>query len=263
MVEAVKDKIYVSCAGCGVGFLFDIDTDVNIDSELREAVLKYAFCEGCELENERKRKQDEYEKNQQIKKAVNLELADKRRRESRITENLLPWDSEHKKANLKLYNWVWNNRHKSIWLSGLTGIGKTRIMQNIGFQLCSEMSVQFWTATDLLDTVSAQFASSKPSGPERLSRGQRYLYDLFNVELLVIDDLDKVAWTDAKSSRLVQIVDQRYIRNSQRDYQRRPGTQIWITTNDDGTRLIAGMGENKAGPVLRRIENMCEEWKNE
>ncbi len=235
---------------------FDIDY-------MLEARLNYAICQKCENAQNYKieqLKQREIEKVKQHKKdALYLERIEN----SRIKEfELDDYDPNHKNANLKLDKFLTENQNKSVWIGGITGKNKTRLLQKFAFEKLKTKTVYFAPADILMNDIVGYFSKSA-------YQGNRFLNELFEVDLLIIDDLGTEDTTVAKMKRFYSLINARYVRSEQqRKYlagrwigEPPKGWQLWITSNDNG-KLLQKKYQNlgldlQEKPLIRRLQEIC------
>lgn len=231
---------------------------------LRETRLKYAICNDCSnIENsrvkelKRKRSQDDIQHKQDALYNERLEF-------SRLKEfELEDYDPNHKNANEKLFKFLNENCNNSVWIGGITGKNKTRLLQKFAFEQLKNKTVYFAPADILMNDIVGYFSKSA-------YLGNKFLNSLFEVDLLIIDDLGTEDTTVSKMKRFFSLINARYIRSEQqRKYlagrwigEKPKGWQLWITSNDNGKNLqkkYHDLGlDIQEKPLIRRLQEVCK-----
>ena len=148
MEERFKMIYEFCCSKCGKKISYDLPEYFGgANSEL----FANAVCDDCEkisaAEEERNRRRQ-------------LAAASFQRRwtESNLDRAYMGFDEKHPEANIALFNSVKSvYLHSSIFLSGDSGIGKTRIVQHFARRLMSseEVTAYYSTWVDLCDEIAA------------------------------------------------------------------------------------------------------------
>lgn len=249
------------CRKCGRSFQYLMARDVYFIPSLREAELQYALCPECSHQ----------QREEEARRAVELRIQEqeqalaadysRRYRESNLAEYALDYDPNHPHANPELDRWISENRYRSLWIAGRTGLCKSRLLQKYAREMLKTRSVQYWASFDLLAMLSSRSKEIEP-----------LMRRLYSVDLLIIDDLGKEIMTPAKSKYLFNLIDRRRIgfeiaRRRQNDddpefrflsRERRTGAQLWVSTNDNGSGLLSGFSPQDGPAVLRRLSEMCK-----
>lgn len=232
------DTNEITC-GCGKSFIDDTG-------------FRIAICPDCE-----EREKAEREQRQIAEDRLKLERA--RDEAKRLVSDHTPpryrgTNTAHPAFNKKLWAQVqaWQPTDDQPWLGlvGESGASKTRCaflklaelvtsgVRLDGWQLRSP-GFQIATAYDIHAAVTGQY--SECSGTKSDSR--EFLEKVQTCNFLVIDDFGKARNTPAYSAALFGIIDHRHAHNA---------VTIW-TANSTPEQLVAGMGEDMAGPLAGRL----------
>jgi|GEM_PF-5531929 len=254
------------CPKCGDHFFYRMTSEDAADEAWKRTLLKGVLCPKClaldaKAEQEAKRKAEEAERQRK------MDLTYEARREfSRIDEYYMGFDVNHPDANRTLFDWMGEHQQRSILLTDETGTGKTRIMQYYAMELLRTKSVYYAGSADLCDRLAAMFS-------KKVELGERFLHQLYAVDLLIIDDLGKEGFTESRKARLWQLIDARYSATEQKKLreegrycplwdkpqQTRRGWQLWISTNFDASELIQRLGQLDGDPTVRRLIETMEQ----
>ena len=185
--------------------------------------------------------------------------------DSNLQKYELAFDPHDHRANIALASWLIREIDHSVWVYGETGRGKTRTMQNAARMAVRDRTVRYWAAYDLAARLT-----------ETSKRPEAQLRDIYEADLLIIDDLGLTNLTESRLCSLTAIVDRRYIgwdqtrRLQGRDvptfgwtsYGRRRafGGQLWITSQDSPEELVrklATVNAADAAALVRRLAEMC------
>lgn len=159
----------------------------------------------------------------------------------------------------ELLQWCLRHSGQWIWLSGFTGVGKTRA-------LARAVAVTSWKAVEAplsvlwlesalwLDGLRSREYSQQAAQEATLARAK-------SVDLLILDDFGQEALDDRTRALLFGLLDHRYVRQRQR---------TWITTNASGDELEDRLGKGRWPQIRRRIVERGTmhywdgtEWKDE
>ncbi len=251
------------CRICGASGELTVEDYVYNDRVFLTATVGFYACPGCvQLEEERRAREYKQQRDAELQYKWDCDYR-KRFAISNFGIYELPYDPKHPKANSALDAWIGEHRYRSLWIAGHTGLCKSRLVQKWGLEMLKSRTVQYWPAADLLNHLSGN-----------AKRLDEVIWSVYRADLLILDDLGTETITEAKYKYLFAILDRRYLGfNQARHHQRsdhpefhwggdgkRLGAQIWVTTMDDGSRFVQGMGAD--GPAaLRRISEMCEFWE--
>jgi len=188
--------------------------------------------------------------------------ADARIRESRrlaaidisgIPEALTHWDRA--KGNVELMDWVASNRSGGLFLASMSGKNKTRVLAKAAVTMIQRNEIQpsqvkFWRMVDL----RKELIGLARDGDHR--REKKFLKALGSVELLIIDDIDKVEYTGATAEMLYNVIDARAMAY--------PIGRLWISANSGGRAMVRAMTsgdstEMRAKAILSRINDLCSQ----
>ncbi|MBN2643012.1 MAG: ATP-binding protein [Victivallales bacterium] len=256
-------EIWTDCSRCGGRMKLLLAEDIAEDELLREANCTFALCPLCEALAEKERAA-EAEKEHRLEEQHKLNLTYKKRREqSRLDEVYLGWDDNHSGANRELKLWLESRwRDNSLLLVGSTGTCKSRLAQMFGYEFLRDCgSVYFGRATQLADEISGAFKGNPV-------KGLQLMKELYGYDLLIIDDFGQETLSDARISRLWDLIDMRYTQwNRERNIrsgkwnplygQSNYGARLWITTNDGALEMLERFGD-KGASLVRRLKDMCE-----
>lgn len=230
------------CPECykAMSFIFHESDDIQLDNLLL-SIQKDTLCESCggkkELDYATKIQEDERIKSN-FKKRQEL-------KNSGISANYHHWDE--KKGNTELMNFILNNKSESLFIHGDYGINKSRCVSAVGVQeIENGKTVRYYRTIDLLDTFSLLYF-------ENLRSVEKLKQELYNIDLLILDDFGKEKLTNRTSSVLYAIIDYRYMHN-------RP---IWITTNLSGSQLEHKLGEDYGQAIRRRLKEKYTQYKGQ
>jgi DNA replication protein DnaC len=156
-------------------------------------------------------------------------------------------DSKNADA-LRLAREVVANPSLGVGIYGPPGVGKSHLTRAIANELLARgVPVAAISAVALLSRVRATFGEN---GETERALTERYA----RVEVLVLDDLDKVKWTPWAAQALWQIIDMRYEAN----------LPIIITANasltDIALRIPGDVDANTIVATLDRIREMTMRW---
>lgn len=142
----------------------------------------------------------------------------------------------------ELLQWCLRHSGQWLWLSGFTGVGKTRA-------LARAVAITSWKAGpapfSVLWLESALWLESLRSREHSQQAAQAAtLAAAKRVDLLVLDDFGQEALDDRTRALLFGLIDHRYVRK---------GLRTWITTNASGAELEARLGAGRWPQIRRRI----------
>ncbi len=259
----------VNCRHCGTAFSLELSIEIANNEMLKSAQIDFACCKKCEeIHNQRIKMAQQQEKLAEIKNNLALRYED-RLDNSNLKCNTLSYSDKHEDANQKLENFIKQNANGSMWICGITGKCKTRLVQKYAKLALKDRSVYYTTSFDLMNKIAALFAKKQ-------LEGNKFLNELYKYDLLVIDDVGKEQVSPAKMKYFFNLLDKRYIAD---DYNQKfsnglydplyrkeyfHGFQIWLTSNDDGRKLIGNMEIDDKQPAIRRLTTLCkiyEEFK--
>ena len=241
-----------TCSRCGAKFMEYISCDLAGDDDLMKVRREYAVCRSCQ-KAEAERLEAKKLEEAHARKMEELEAGyDKRLKESNLDVYALDYTVGDPRGNADLFRFVEMNQHECLWIAGKTGLCKSRILQYWGRRMLKHTNVQYWPSMDLLSMLS-----------DHAKDIERYLRPIYETELLIIDDLGAECVTEARMKYLFNIIDRRVTGWEQKKrgmIGRRFGCQLWITTNDNGSKLYQNMREY-AGPCIRRLQEICKVWE--
>ena len=253
-----------TCHRCGSIFEHDVP-DFLIGTESEMMIRKHAICERCQplVERERQEREDREAVEEERKKR--LDDMKQRIEESNLNRYELGFDFEFQTANRALMSWMLRSVDHCVWVYGPTGRGKTRVIQAAAREAIKERSVRYWPVYDL--TARLTETSKKP---------ESQLFDIYDADLLILDDLGIANMTASRLTALTAIVDRRYIGWDQvRRVQhtddptfnlyslmrrRGLGGQLWITSQippEELVKELAAVNSNDAASLVRRLADMC------
>lgn len=168
-----------------------------------------------------------------------------------LPDGMIGWDESA--GNNELLNEVWANREKSLWLAGEHRTGKTRsVVRTAAVMLwreeLDETQLVYWRIPDLRKHLANM------AGGDDSRREQEEYHRLGSVDVLILDDLDKGAMTDAGLEALWRIVDDRVAR---------PAVRTWVTANTGSRDLVEQWIEGHehrretAVAIITRLREMC------
>lgn len=248
--------INTPCKRCGTLFDFPVDDTVAQEPMLREYALRAAVCPAC-MPEVRRETADNAKRELMAERESQLQATyAERLKASRLDTQYLGFDVNHPNANRSLYDLVGHNVNRSLWISGKTGLGKTRVMQYYAKKLLKNRSVLYFRAFDLMAMLSEDALN--------LDSAMRPIYE---ADLLIIDDLGKEVMSPAKAKYLFAIIDRRYIGHNRacriqhtddpEYYFPQPGAQLWVSTQDDGSGLASSYNRSDSEALFRRISAIC------
>jgi hypothetical protein len=239
--------------------------DMFLGHKVEETLHNYGLCNKCESIAEREREEREQEQMIQDERMRRLDDAKRRLDESNLLKYELAFDPDNAHANRALMSWMLKNMEHSIWIYGATGRGKTRTIQYAAREAVKDRSVRYWPTYDLAARLTE--TSKKP---------ESQLFDIYDADLLILDDLGVANMTAARLTALTAIVDRRYIgwdqvrRRQHTDMpafnlfslirRRGLGGQLWITSQvppDELIQELATINANDAAALVRRLADMC------
>lgn len=254
-----------SCSRCGRPFEHDVPDCFEEGSLALETIRARAICPACEPIVDREREERERHQEIEEERARRLDNIKARLEESNLNRYGLAFDPEHPQANRALMSWMLRNIEHSVWIYGATGRGKTRVIQAAAQEAVKERSVRYWPTYDLAARLT-----------ETSKRPEAQLFDIYDADLLILDDLGVANMTAARLTALTAIVDRRYIgwdqtrRKQHADMpafnlfslirRRGLGGQLWITSQvppDELIRELATIDANDAAALVRRLADMC------
>ena len=227
-----------SCFKCGQLAKVKYERDPDMPESLWEVHIERVLCEGCkakEAEKVRARQEEE----------------DRRKLDESFSRSGLPveWLNYDKKmGNLPLLNFIREHDDTSLFISEKTGTGKTRAVVYAAWQKLQENSIEirFWRTTDMLRKISVFTTQSQ------MGEAERFINEMGQVDLLILDDLGKEKLTESRGEWLYDIIDKRYVKN----------VPVWITSNMGSTALINRMGYDRGEAMIRRLREMCFVWNS-
>ena len=252
------------CHRCGRNYQHEVP-DMFVGSPSEESIRINGICPDCEPVVQRE--SEEREEAQMLEDERNRRAADKNTRilESNLNRYELGFDPGFPGANRALMSWLYKHLDYSVWVYGPTGRGKTRTIQAAAREAVKDRSVRFWPVYDLAARLTE--TSKKPEAT---------LFDVYDADLLVLDDLGVANMTAARLTALTAIVDRRYIgwdqvRRRQHSEtarfdlfslvrRRGLGGQLWITSQIPPEELVAelaNVNSNDAAALVRRLADMC------
>ena len=212
--------------------------------ELLSNGTKMCNCFKQELINEAYNKSNLYRLQEDNFENFDISLFSSEANIQKYGTNLSPRENIEKIKNLCL-NFIDNfddSNQKNLLFTGTPGIGKTFLSSCIANELLNKgYTVLYQTAPVLLDCIFEYKYNSKDTSKE--------LYDnLFNVNLLIIDDLGTENLTSAKFSELFTIINSRLLN---------PKTKTIISTN----LSLENLAKNYDDRILSRLIgnfNICK-----
>lgn len=205
---------------------------------------KMCNCFRQELINEAYNKSNLYRLQEDNFKNFNFSLFSTEPNTQKYGTNLSPRENMEKIKLLceKFIENFDNSNQKNLLFTGTPGIGKTFISSCIANELLNKgYTVLYQTAPVLLDCIFEYKYNSKDASKE--------LYDnLFNVNLLIIDDLGTENLTSARFSELFTIINSRLLN---------PKTKTIISTN----LSLENLAKNYDDRILSRLIgnfNICK-----
>lgn len=229
--------------------------------------LNPQVCQKPECQRKQASKNEEAERDAELKEERMRKLEDTKRRldESGLLKYELGFDADHANANRKLWSWMNVHTDFSVWIYGQTGRCKTRVIQDAAREAVKDRSVRYWPTYDLAARLT-----------ETSKRPEAQLFDIYDADLLILDDLGAANMTEARLTALTAIVDRRYIgwdqvRRRQHSEtaqfnlyslirRRGLGGQLWITSQvppDDLITELAAINATDAAALVRRLADMC------
>ncbi len=253
----------VNCFACKKPEWVKFPADEYRDA-LMLTLLKAHVCRAC-LAAAGQHKQ---EKNEAEKRAEAEAAYMRRLKGANFIKNYLDWDASYPGANIELFKWVEKRRYGSMFLTGYTGLCKTRILQYWGREAVKYQSVYYSTASALLNAISSAYS-------EKCTAGDEFVEKINCYDLLIIDDLGKEIGSSSQIGRLWDIIDSRYIANDQaqkirdgkinliyaKELDRSHGWQLWISTNLEPEDIFNRYekNNNRAGdPLINRLKTISE-----
>lgn len=253
-----------NCCRCGALFEHDVPSFlIGTASEIM--IRKHAVCERCQPIVDRERQEREDQEAMEAERVKRLEDTKRRLEDSGLLRYELGFDPDLPEANRALMSWMLLHCDHSVWIYGRTGLCKTRVIQAAARTAVTDRSVRYWPVYDLAARLT-----------ETSKRPEAQLFDLYDAELLILDDLGIANMTAAKLTALTAIVDRRYIGWDQvrrlqhadtatfnlysMTRRRGLGGQIWITSQvppDELVKDLATINSNDAAALVRRLADMC------
>ena len=253
-----------NCHRCGRIYQHDVP-DMFVGSPSEAAIRTNGVCPDCEPLVQREAEEKEQAESMEAERRRRAETVSTRIEESGLNCYELAFDPGFPGANTKLMSWLFGHVDYSVWVYGPTGRGKTRTIQAAAREAVKDRSVRYWPVYDL----AARLTQTSKS-PEA------QLFDVYNADLLILDDLGVANMTAARLTALTAIVDRRYIgwdqvRRRQHGEtarfdlfslcrRRSLGGQIWITSQIPPEELVAELAtvnSNDAAALVRRLAEMC------
>ena len=253
-----------TCHRCGKLYSHEIP-DMFLGHQVEETLHNYGLCKECEPIAEREREEREQEQMVQDERMRRLDDTKRRLDESNLLKYELGFDADHASANRKLWSWMNMHTDFSVWIYGQTGRCKTRVIQDAAREAVKDRSVRYWPTYDLAARLT-----------ETSKRPEAQLFDIYDADLLILDDLGAANMTAARLTALTAIVDRRYIgwdqvrRRQNSDTaqfnlfslirRRGLGGQLWITSQvppDDLITELAAINATDAAALVRRLADMC------
>lgn len=231
------------CPVCGMKNETDLGDVVWMQSFFAKSEMK-VVCDKCRPKYEKDKVDYEAEM-----KRRELQFYYNNNKDRIIEESQLPvrfleeWD--YQKGNNQLLKFVHTNKEKSLYICSKTsGICKTRAVAVVAKSMldnsCGKITVQFWKATFLMRKITGLYGQS-------VEEADKFILNLRNIDLLIIDDLGKEKTTERVEEILFDVIDERYAYNK----------RTWITSNFDGEEIEKIFGLR--GKYLRRRIN--EDYK--
>ena len=253
-----------TCHHCGRIYQHDVP-DMFVGSPSEQMIRKNGICPACEPLVQREVEEREEAEAMETERRKRAEATSKRIEESGLLRYELGFDHEFPGANTKLMAWLYRHLDYSVWVYGPTGRGKTRTIQAAAREAVRDRSVRYWPTYDLASRLTQ--TSKSP---------EAQLFDVYDADLLVLDDLGVANMTAARLTSLTAIVDRRYIgwdqvRSKQHSEtarfdlfslcrRRGLGGQIWITSQIPPEELVAELAtvnSTDAAALVRRLAEMC------
>ena len=234
-------------------------------AEVLEAHPQICPAAECQAKQQAKNEAAELETEAKEERRRAMENVRQRLDESGLLRYELGFDPGRPDANRALWSWMNTHLEHSVWIYGQTGCGKTRVIQDAAREAVKDRSVRYWPTYDLAARLT-----------ETAKRPEAQLFDIYDADLLVLDDLGVANMTAARLTALTAIVDRRYIGWDQ--VRRRQhaetatfnlyslvrlrglGGQIWITSQVPPDELItelATINATDAAALVRRLADMC------
>lgn len=198
-------------------------------------------CDPCALINQERARKEEFE-----------QFMRRRYEHSRLPGEFKAWSRQL--GNVQLMTEVWRKRHESLLISGKSGTNKTRVVVAAAFKILDDRSfegiMRYWRGVDLR---SEMIRVAKADGFAR----KEFIEKLAKVDILILDDFDKIKFTEATIEMFYSLIDLRYTAQTKR-------LITWFTCNcsrDSMVKKISGRdGEfsDHAEPIVRRICDLCE-----
>ena len=209
--------LQTTCKSCGTEMETEIPEGVVAERTLKNLWENAVICDDCfnKIEAKRNTKTD-HQKWEELKRKAE---------HAGLPVGLLSWSKEM--GNNDLLARVYENRGKSLFLAGPQRTGKTRsIVRTCATMLwhhAIEGSELVYLTMPALRKKVSSLARSDDYGSE-----EKFYKRLDRSVLLIIDDMDKGAMTDAGLEALWRIVDDRVV----------SGRQLWVTANEGGQGMV-------------------------
>ena len=133
----------------------------------------------------------------------------------------------------------WKFQSRGLVLYGDTGMGKTRA----AWALLEKLSAAGRPFEAMRASVFGKqiYQSTRPGGDNDLDE---WLPDLMDYDVLLLDELDKMRWTDRATSELFEVI----------EHRTSEGLPIIYTTNQTAADLKKCLPPNIGPALVRRIE---------
>ena len=169
-------------------------------AEVLEAHPQICPAAECQAKQQAKNEAAELETEAKEERRRAMENVRQRLDESGLLRYELGFDPGRPDANRALWSWMNTHLEHSVWIYGQTGCGKTRVIQDAAREAVKDRSVRYWPTYDLAARLT-----------ETAKRPEAQLFDIYDADLLVLDDLGVANMTAARLTALTAIVDRRYI----------------------------------------------------
>jgi DNA replication protein DnaC len=235
--QKIKVAINNTCPQCGNKWLTYVEIEEDYLSMLgwSNEVENSTLCDTCnsKLIAENKIFQEKTRINQAIETA-------------NIPQEFVTWDKQL--GNSKLANFVYQNKDKNLFLSGMYGTGKSRSLAINLVKLITkneQARVKYFRFTEL----AMQYASICR---EDIGQASNFIKQLLNYDIVVIDDLAKKRITDNAGEFMYDIFDNLYCGKAK--------CKLWVSSNINW-RKLANLFENKdcGNAVVSRIDRLISE----
>jgi DNA replication protein DnaC len=135
----------------------------------------------------------------------------------------------------------WKPSPRGIGFMGKSRSGKSKVITELGRRLYIE-------GHDVFPTSGIEFGEKVASQVTEREEWEHYINRCKTCKVLLLDDSDKIKWTEACESAFYGMLETR----------RRFERPILVTVNVNGQEMTRGASLNRGEPIVNRLRDLCE-----